>query len=382
MMRKEENGSDRPTMKILSERETMKRIGDRMLRGWKMIATPCPVTGYPLIEKNGIVFSVACDMEVKREDSTSSSSSSSASTREAATKKDWDILNGLTSGRLRKRLEQKTKKDAPPPTKGSSESPSPQKKKKRSFEASIGDLLVQGWTMLDEQCPITGEVPLMRHPTDGRKYSVAAETFVDEEERIVRKDENASDSTVRPADGGESSVVGFVGETRDEDDSDAYGREIGDLLLKGWTMLQEPCPFTHAVPLMRNRDGRKYSVAAKRFVDDVEDEKKTTNAEDMEKKEPSTPNTRVILEKNDREHSVASTKSVEASLGPEGPDDNDGGVLGRAASSLRRKLDALRKSLDASHEPRVCGDLAQAMLHCANSLAGIEGIIVRRKSSP
>ena len=31
-----------------------------------MLAEPCPISGYPLIRKNGVVYSVALDMEVKR----------------------------------------------------------------------------------------------------------------------------------------------------------------------------------------------------------------------------------------------------------------------------------------------------------------------------
>merc|ERR1719487_878141 len=33
-------------------------------------------------------------------------------------------------------------------------------------------------------------------------------------------------------------------------------------------MLEEQCPETGAVPLMRNKDGRKFSVATNKFVDD------------------------------------------------------------------------------------------------------------------
>ena len=33
--------------------------------------------------------------------------------------------------------------------------------------------------MLDESCPVTSEVPLMQHPTTGRKFSIAVGKYVD-----------------------------------------------------------------------------------------------------------------------------------------------------------------------------------------------------------
>eukprot|EP00962_Isochrysis_galbana_P026150 scaffold8100_cov117-Isochrysis_galbana.AAC.3 len=44
----------------------------------------------------------------------------------------------------------------------------------------MGDLLLKGWRMLGEDCPLTGEVPLMQHPTSGRKFSVSAGQYTDE----------------------------------------------------------------------------------------------------------------------------------------------------------------------------------------------------------
>ena len=42
-------------------------------------------------------------------------------------------------------------------------------------------------------------------------------------------------------------------------------------MLKGWTMLNETCPVTQAVPLMgQPRTGRKFSVAVMKFLDELE----------------------------------------------------------------------------------------------------------------
>jgi len=44
----------------------------------------------------------------------------------------------------------------------------------------MSDLLLKGWKMLGEHCPVTGDVPLMQHPKTGRKYSVAVGKYMDE----------------------------------------------------------------------------------------------------------------------------------------------------------------------------------------------------------
>ena len=54
--------------------------------------------------------------------------------------------------------------------------------------------------------------------------------------------------------------------------SDMYSKKMGEYLLKGWKMLNEYCPVTGDVPLMQNREGRKYSVALEKFIDEIETE--------------------------------------------------------------------------------------------------------------
>ena len=41
-------------------------------------------------------------------------------------------------------------------------------------------MMLKGWKMLNEQCPVSGLVPLMEHPTTGRKYTVVAQKYLDE----------------------------------------------------------------------------------------------------------------------------------------------------------------------------------------------------------
>ena len=43
-------------IKLLSISETEKELTEKMLSGWKMLNTSCPITGYPLVEKNKEVW--------------------------------------------------------------------------------------------------------------------------------------------------------------------------------------------------------------------------------------------------------------------------------------------------------------------------------------
>ena len=63
----------------------------------------------------------------------------------------------------------------PPPTPTSSA-----RKRSDLYSKKMGELLLKGWKMLGENCPATGEVPLMQHPTNERKFSVAANKYLDE----------------------------------------------------------------------------------------------------------------------------------------------------------------------------------------------------------
>ena len=59
---------------------------------------------------------------------------------------------------------------------------------------------MKSWKMLDEHCPVTGQVPLMEHPTNGRKFSVATGKFLDEmlaAQRLVDGDQRIACGCMR-----------------------------------------------------------------------------------------------------------------------------------------------------------------------------------------
>jgi len=166
----------------------------------------------------------------------------------------------------------------------------------------IGGLLLQGWRMIDEACPVTGAAPLMQHPVNKRKFSVAVGKYVDElgsseAQAAPMALESAEDT---PTDAAQiqgtathagttrgasvmAAPVGWAGACDrveplatsepvrcSQRDDDAWCKTLGDLMLQGWTMLAEHCPETGAVPLMQHpKSRRKFSVATGRYVDEA-----------------------------------------------------------------------------------------------------------------
>lgn len=167
----------------------------------------------------------------------------------------------------------------------------------------IGELLLQGWRMIDQACPVTGAVPLMQHPVNQRKFSVAVGKYTDElgsteAEAAPMAVESTEDTPTNvgqiqstaahfgAATGASLSAppVGWAGahdgveppatsepdRPSRRDDDDAWCKTMGDLMLQGWTMLAEHCPATGAVPLMQHpRSRRKFSVATGRYIDEA-----------------------------------------------------------------------------------------------------------------
>jgi len=164
----------------------------------------------------------------------------------------------------------------------------------------IGELLLQGWRMIEDPCPVTGAVPLMQHPINKRKFSVAVGKYIDElgsneaapmaVESVQDTATDASQIQGTAAHAGAATgatvmaaPVGWAGacdrveppaasepDRHSRRDEDAWCKTMGDLMLQGWTMLAEHCPETGAVPLMQHpRSRRKFSVATGRYIDEA-----------------------------------------------------------------------------------------------------------------
>lgn len=176
--------------------------------------------------------------------------------------------------------------------------PSASRARSDLYAKKMSELLLKGWKMLGENCPETGDVPLMQHPTTGRKFSIATGRYTDEAKP-------AEDEAPLPRLLGGAGVAAAAepsptptplavnsspaptpaptpppapptaaapsqpnaGKSIKRDD-DEWSEAMSKLMLQGWRMLNEQCPFTGLVPLMQHpTSGRKFSVATKQYVD-------------------------------------------------------------------------------------------------------------------
>jgi uncharacterized Zn finger protein (UPF0148 family) len=171
------------------------------------------------------------------------------------------------------------------------------RKRSNAYSKQMSEMLLKGWKMLDEYCPVTGDVPLMQNK-EGRKFSVSVGKFVDEIDQNTSspapaptpisspaKLSNQADAAITRAYGGAPPIIeddfeddGWTPPTAEEmkvieekqKRSDGFSKKMSGMLLQGWKMLNEYCPVTGEVPLMQNRQGRKYSVAIEKFMDEMD----------------------------------------------------------------------------------------------------------------
>ena len=210
----------------LSEEDALKEVGNRLMQGWTMLQDTCPLSNFPLISKDGVVFSVRCNMEVRTEGAAQFANAPEPAASRPATRSAAD-----------------------------------------DYSQRMSEKLLLGWQMLEEQCPVTGAVPLMRSP-DGRLWSAATDAFLD----------GAADGTapaaasprVAPPPAGAHSQWREPAESPSASDrrarTDLYSSRMGEKLLQGWRMLDRNCPATGAVPLMQSPDGRLWSAATDEFL--------------------------------------------------------------------------------------------------------------------
>lgn len=102
-------------------------------------------------------------------------------------------------------------------------------------------------------------------------------------------------------------------ERKRRDDS---SRQMGQLLLQGWCMLEETCSAGCLVPLMRNKQGREYCVSCACFCDEMVGKESSP--------EPSTGVTPEIACPGTSNIAEASASGSEASRAQEGSTSVDG----------------------------------------------------------
>jgi uncharacterized Zn finger protein (UPF0148 family) len=191
---------------LLPEKEAYAEMSKRLLGGWTMLNEHCPISGFPLLRKDGVTWSVRCNMAVKSADEAPNATlapapapapapSPPASPAAAAAAALPEPAPAPAPPTLAERLRQRTVPEfdegevdlrmpsapepAPSATSGAG-GPNGAVISSTEISAQLSDLLLKGWRMLEEECPVTSACPLMQQKSTGRKFSVAMQKFVDE----------------------------------------------------------------------------------------------------------------------------------------------------------------------------------------------------------
>jgi len=272
---------------LLSLEDAQKEMSDKLLAGWSMLDLVCPISGYPLVKnkKTGVVWSIRCQLEVKNEENevkravkTIQPEQFQDSEEDIQAKRIAEkLMEGWTlSGEMCPvthscplLVHKVTKKKWSPalakfisadghieedePEKVVSNKPVPEVAPSRHLlsrdkvSSLIGEKLLQGWIMLDEECPVTHSCPLMQDPSNNKRWSAALNGYIELDES-------------KPPSKSSTEVAS---------DLDMQSKRIGEKLMSGWKMLEEDCPITKSCPLMMEpQTGRKYSPALDRFIDE------------------------------------------------------------------------------------------------------------------
>ena len=147
-----------------------KKIGELLLKGWRMLDETCPETGeVPLMQhpQTGRKFSIAVgkytdEMEPASDENGVSPPAPAPTPAPAPASAPVPVamLDVPSAADEAKREKQRQQSD--------------------EWSKKMSELMLKGWKMLGENCPETGTVPLMQHPKNGRKFSVALDKYIDQ----------------------------------------------------------------------------------------------------------------------------------------------------------------------------------------------------------
>lgn len=321
-----------PPMNVLT-----KRINERLLKRWTMLAEECPVThACPLLREpdTNRLYSAALDefVDAQKPEQPPVQKAPEPITKESNNGDDYDIEY---NNPLFKPAEDDSEQQA-----------------KR-----LSQRLVQGWVMLDEECPVTGRCPLMEEPNSGRKYSAALDKFLDEfyDEDIEIPEKTAPMAPVRNT----QSAVKLEEDSDDEVDGSQF--HVGSWTQSAMNELDDDLDGIddhHVV----SRDSMPVSALAKQTSG---------------KSKASASGHRVRFHDNpvhgDEDDDNLSTKSVESGVSLNGETKDE---LRRAEAVVRSKLrearDALARievTMDADpHTIQTCENLVRLVGTCVNTL--------------
>ena len=376
-----------------------------MIDGWAMRQETCPITGFPLISKGGVLWSIRCQCQIKDPNST-------------------------TGGIELKKAETPKPPASNTPVKNSSKTKkktqflgTPGRRERMNVQSKrISEKLLMGWKMLKTVCPITNECPVLEDK-NGRQWSAALNMYLDEykEEEDTPTNETpptqthmsqptASVQSASSISSRSNNVVvdepapehdftdGWKPPTAEEEREmaekqkrhDEMSKKMGQMLLTGWKMLDEICPVTGEVPLMQDKDGRKFSVALNACIGEdgsKEDEELEPSSQPTAVLESSpitkfTPEVKMMTVSEDNNRRNAESKPVSVPA-PDANNDYDEEfieisskplAIEKALNALHRKLSKLSDDLERTSSGSEVKLILENIVVCTEAIKGLKGI--------
>ena len=271
-------------IELLPLKDSFAEMRKRMIDGWAMCQITCPITGFPLVKKGNVLWSIRCKCPITDPSNT---------------------MGGIPPKKAETPTKPTTQKNAPSSSnKKKKFMGTPGRRERMNVQSKrISEKLLMGWKMLKAVCPITNECPLLEDK-NGRQWSAALNMYVDEYKEVedVPNDETPplQSNITQPSKSLPSSSITArsnveVDEPGPEHDfsdewkpptaeeeremfekqkrHDEMSKKMGQMLLTGWKMLDEICPVTGEVPLMQDKNGRKFSVALNACIGEENDKK-------------------------------------------------------------------------------------------------------------
>ena len=127
-------------IELLPLKDSFAEMRKRMIDGWAMCQITCPITGFPLVKKGNVLWSIRCKCPITDPSNT---------------------MGGITPKNAETPTKPTTQKNAPSSSNKKKKFMGTPGRRERIFVQSkrISEKLLMGWKMLKAVCPITNECP-------------------------------------------------------------------------------------------------------------------------------------------------------------------------------------------------------------------------------
>ena len=243
--------------------DAIKRSGEMLLGGWKMLNTSCPVCHTAIMSKAGRFHCPGCDAPVMTEAEAAFMAKENAKkTKTAPTRGNGDPAEEKP---VRSLEEEKKAWDL-------------KRGKANLMSSKIGDHLMLGFALLGQECPrnTCAGIPLMQKQGE-KPYCINCENLfvTDSYGSLIPEAHMHSNSSAAasadPSANGAASLTDALALFREKEKAAAVADEapivdraalskkpdpsnlIGERLLQGWALLEETCPSCSDIPLMQDK---------------------------------------------------------------------------------------------------------------------------------